>query len=209
MKPIKEQVQMVEDRFNVLSMRERIIVCVVLIVGLYFLWNALVHDYLLATDEQVRRQTQEIKGKLENLGTQIDSLSELIGRNPTSVLIAQLNALKKEDELQNQKIRDLIGAMITPKEMNRIVENVIKDAKGLSVVDMESLRSGLLQEQKSTTIPRTTAATTATATATATENTGTPQAATKVILAQKPTSQVYKHTLKVILTGNYFDTYIF
>ncbi len=167
----------IEKKFNAYKTRERILIVAALMVIIYWLWSTLLYDYVLATDEEIARKAAEIKSQIGLLEGQIDSISEVVGRNPTIALAQQAQGLKKENEALTRKIYENTKKMVSSKDMTAILRNVIKKSQELILVDMESLPSKPLFPAK------------------------TLQQDNKTV-----NFQAFNHGLKVEMLGTYFET---
>ena len=167
----------IEKRFNTFSMREKVLILLALIFVVYSGWHTLLYDYILATDEEVAKKTQQIKQQISLLEGQIDTISEVLGRDPTFVLAQQARNLKNENEKLGKKVYESTKRMVSPKDMNTVLNHLIQKSEGLTVVSMESLATKPLFAAK-----------------TLEEN------------GKSKQFQVFNHGLRVELLGSYIDT---
>ncbi len=172
-----ELVLLLEKKFNAFSLRERILIGITVLAFIYFVWYTTLYDYVLATNEEISKKSQEIKTQINSLEGQIDTLSGVLGRDPTAVLASQALNLKQQSEKLSQQIYVDTKKMVSPKEMTTILNNLIMQTVGLTVLSIESLETKPLFSGK-----------------TITENGKTIQ------------FQVYNHGLQVEMMGGYFDT---
>lgn len=166
-----------ENKFNKFSMREKLFVFVALILTFYSAWHTVLYDYLLATDEEVSKKAQQMKQQISLLEGQIDSISEVLGRDPTFVLKQQAKELKKKNEELTQKIYENTKKMVSPKDMNKVLSHLIQKSEGLTLVKMESLQTKPLFAPKNIQ-----------------EN------------GKSRQLQVFNHGLRVEMLGDYFNT---
>jgi len=167
----------IEKRFNSFSIREKLLILMALVAVIYSGWHTVLYDYILATDEEVSKKASEIKQQISLLEGQIDSISEVLGRDPTVVLQQEAGELRRKNEALTKEIYENTKKMVSPKDMNKVLSNLIQKSVGLTVVSMESLPTKPLFAAKSIEI-----------------NGGMRQL------------QVFNHGLRVELVGNYFDT---
>lgn len=170
------QLKDLEKKYNALSLRERAMVAVAVLAVIYFLWYTVLYSYLLTTDEEVFNNLQKIKTQISQIEGQIDSISELVGRNPTANLIAQSQSLKTENEVLNQKIREYIKNMVPPTDIDEMLNNIIQKATGLTVLGIENIEVKPLFDSKDIDL-----------------------------YGKRAVFQIFKHGVIVQLQGNYFD----
>lgn len=170
-------IQNLEKKFNARSLRERVLIAGAVFVMIYFFWYNALYSYLLATDEEVAKKLQNIKLQISQLEGQIDTISEVVGRNPTAALRVQSKTLKEENQVLNQKIRAYIKKMVSPTDMDEMLNSIIQKASGLTVLSVENLEVKPLFTTKEIDINGKTAG-----------------------------FQVFNHGVKFQFQGNYFDT---
>lgn len=169
--------KVLEKKYNAHSLRERVMIALAVFALVYFVWYNVLYSYLLASDEEVTKNLQNIKTQISQLEGQIDSLSEVVGRNPTAALIAQSKMLQEENGILNQKIREYVKTMVPPTQMDEMLNNIIQKATGLTVLSIENIEVKPLFESKNIDLNGKTAV-----------------------------FQVFKHGIKVELQGSFFDT---
>ena len=165
------------EKYNARSLRERILIAGAMFAVIYFLWYNILYSYLLATDEEISKNLQNMKSQISQLEQQIDTLSEVVGRNPTASLMAQSKNLKADNEVLNQKIREYIKKMVPPTDMDEMLNNIIQKASGLTVLGIENLEVKPLFESKEIDVN-----------------------------GKNSRFQVFNHGVKFPLQGTYFDT---
>ncbi len=171
-----------EKKFDALSYREKGLICLGLLMALYTCWNTLLYDYVLATDAEIAKKTEDIKQKINLLEGKMDSVSQVLGRDPTSLLLEQAHTLKKENEALNVKMIEKTKKMISSKDMTKVLSNLMQKAssitiEGLSIGSIESLDTKPLFSAKTI------------------EDKG-----------QKKSFQVFQHGIRVELLGGYLET---
>lgn len=177
---MNEMIEKIEEKFDVLSLRERALILFSVLVLLYGLWHVWFYDYLLATDEEITRQSNVIRDQIGLLEGQIDSLSAVVGRNPTATLIEESRGLKKENEALDKKIEKINQQMISANRMSTILKNLIDKSEGLTLISMESLATKPLFDPKNI-----------------------------LVSGKRTLIQAFSHGLKIEMMGGYFETLAF
>jgi MSHA biogenesis protein MshJ len=170
-------VEKIAEKYNARSLRERIFIAIAVLALIYLFWYNVLYSYLLASDEEVSKNLQAIKSQISQLEGQIDTISTIVGRNPTSTLLAQSKNLKTENDVLNKKISAYIQKMVKPSEMDEMLENIIQKASGLKVLSIENLPAKAIFEPKDGEAN-----------------------------AKHSGLKVFNHTVQFQFTGNYFDT---
>ncbi len=172
----------IEKKFDALLMREKILTCLAIFVAIYAGWHTVLYDYVLATDAEISKKSEDIRQKINLLEGKMDSVSQVLERDPTSLLSEQANNLKKENETLSKTMIEQTKKMVSPKDMTKILSNIIQKAStiniaGLTIGTIESMGTKALFEPK-----------------TIEEN------------GQKKSFQVFQHSIKVEMVGGYFET---
>jgi len=174
---MNEIVAQIEVKFNAFSLRERALILLSFLALAYGLWYVLVDDYFLATDAEIKQQSDSMREQIGLLEGQIDSLSAVVGRNPTAMLIKEARDLKQENDGLDKKIEGLNQKMISADRMSTILKNLIDKSAGLTLVSLESLATKPLFDPKN------------------------------ILISGKPTlMQAFSHGLKIEMMGGYFET---
>ncbi len=170
-------IKALEAKYNARTLRERFIIVIAVFSIIYFFWYNVLYGYLLASDEEVATSLQNLKSQISQIESQIDNISTIVGRDPTSTLIAQSRTLKSENEILNQKIRDYVKKMVSPTDMDEMLNDIIQKASGMTVLSIENLAIKPFFETKNIDIN-----------------------------GENAEFQVFNHGIKIQLQGGYFDT---
>lgn len=171
------QIKALEEKYNVRTLRERVMIAIAVFSIIYFFWYNVLYSYFLASNEEVTKSLQNIKSQISQIESQIDNISTIVGRDPTSALILQSKTLKSENEILNQKIRDYVKNMVPPTDMDEMLNDIIQKTSGMTVLSIENLAVTPLFETKNININ-----------------------------GKDAEFQVFNHGIKIQLQGVYFDT---
>jgi MSHA biogenesis protein MshJ len=179
----KQQLKKLMDRVDEFSLRERGLIFVGILVVLYLLATNLVFAPLRA--EQVR-----LEGQFKNKRDQVLSLEKQIQVILTGGVAdsdpekrARLASLKEQTIALDTTLAKTTSGLVTPKEMARLVEQILAKNRQLRVIKVESLPAAPLLDDGGK--PGAGAA-------------ASPGAAT-------PDALIYKHGMQIELTGGYLD----
>ncbi len=135
-------------KFENLSFYKKIFFCVSLIVFLYIFWSFVIDQSLAGFREDFSKQAKAVKSKIEETKLKINEASDIVKSNPKQGLSQQVDGAKKTSAELDKKIHDRTASMVSPKDMNSILEQVIKKSDGLIVLKMESLEKKILVQKK-------------------------------------------------------------
>jgi MSHA biogenesis protein MshJ len=167
------------DRVDAMSVRERGLIFFGVMVVLYLIAYNVVFGPLRA--EQLRLE-QDIKTKRDQsqaADQQVSALFSQDGKNPASQNRAKVAALTQQIAELDTHMDQMTAGVVTPKEMAKLIEQMLSRNKNLELVKLEALPSTALDPEMKT------------ATAAPTPPGG--------------GVMVYRHGMRVELRGRYFD----
>lgn len=137
----RDKVDAVATRVDALTLRERILLLITVLVVLYFVWYTFVSSYMLASDQEIEASIKRINDQISSLQGQVDVLSQVIGRDPTAVLIARAKDLKQQNSDLLDKITGQTRKMASPKDMVQIIKKLIEQTQGLTLTSLSNVES--------------------------------------------------------------------
>jgi MSHA biogenesis protein MshJ len=174
-----------EKRINSLSSRERGLFFLVMLGIVYYLWQALIFDTIFGSKERIEESIKLAQKQVEQLTTQVNSIYEIIRLNPKTELSDRVELLRKEKKKYEDSIALLTKQLIPPKEMSKLLEEILARNKELTLVKMENIPEEPIFKQQEVS------------------------GKTKEELNKKDEHnkvQIYKHGVKLELVGTYFTT---
>ena len=131
-------------KFEFLLFHQKIMVCAALLVGLYFFWNVLINQSVTVFRGGFVEKSRVLKGEIEEMKHKISAATDSVKNNPQQGLSQQMIDAKKTSEELDKKIHEKTVSMVSPKDMNAILAQVIQKSEGLSVLKIQSLEKKLL-----------------------------------------------------------------
>ena len=175
MNDLKAQLKLYADRIDALSVRERGLVFFAVVVVLYLIAYSAVFGPLRA--EQVRLE-QDLRAKQTQAQAADEKLAGLFSKDGKDINAenrAKLAALGGQVRELDAKMDQLTAGVVPPKEMAKLIEQMLMRNKNLELVKLEALPAKPLDDAK-------------------------PAAG-----AASPTVTVYRHGMRVEFKGRYFD----
>lgn len=127
------------DRIDALTLRERGIMFVTLLVLFYFLSNQFVFS---ALKKQQQRLENEIKMKYDQsaaIHAQTQNIIQAGTREPDKENAARLKQLREQIALVDPRLAGVSQSLVSPRDMARFVEKVLTHNPALQVIRVESL----------------------------------------------------------------------
>lgn len=167
------------DRYDQLSLRERIIVLVATLLLIALIWDSLFMAPLDRTRKGSVQQIEALRAEISGLDQSIEALVAQAAADPKAGNRTTADDLRAEIQQLDGKLAGVTSGLIAPKEMSRVLEQVLARASRLT---LRTLR----------TLPP--------------EGVVAPGAAPAGTAAA---AQIYKHGVELELTGGYLDTLYF
>jgi len=127
------------ERIDALTLRERGIMFVTLLIALYFLASQFVFSPL---QKQQQRLEKEIKMKYDQsavINAQTQSIIHAGTREPDKENAARLKQLREQIALVDPRLAGVSQSLVSPRDMARFVEKVLTHNPALQVIRVESL----------------------------------------------------------------------
>ena len=134
-----ESAQRLGTRIDAMSLRERTIMFVSLLVALFLLADQVLFPGLRNQQKQMEKQTGDQLVQLNTINDQIARIVRENTEDPDVVLRARLEDLKKRyAELEVSSV-DITRGLVSPREMARLAQTLLRDNGALQLVKAENL----------------------------------------------------------------------
>ena len=166
------------DRIDALSLRERGIMFVTVLIVLYFLASSLAFSPLRVRQQRLEN---EIRVKYEQaavFNTQTQALVHAATRDPDKENEARLKQLREQIAQMDPRLAGVSQSLVSPRDMARFVEQVLTRNQALQVIKVESLPPAPVDGQP---------------------------AAKEAGTAVPANQGVYKHGMRIEVRGRYID----
>ncbi len=171
------------DRFDQLSLRERVIVLIAALLLIALIWDS---TFMAPLDKQRKANLQQIislRAEIAGLDQGIEALVAQGAADPKQSSHATADTLREEIKDIERRLAGVTSGLIAPKEMSHVLEQVLA-------------RAGRMQLHGLRTLPPQGVV------APGSEAAGSPGAAAS-------SAQIYKHGVELELSGSYMDTLYF
>lgn len=175
-------------RFAAMPRRERMLLPGALCFAILMLGHLLVIEPAMKQSRQMRQQHQQEGNDLTLAQAQLTVLKARL-QNPDAELRAQLEALRGQTRVVDDRFKALQGSLVPAQEMSQWLSGLLQAQRGLQLVGLRSLPASSMSELVNTR--KTAAGAAASASATASAETPAQEA------------WLYRHGVEVTLRGNY------
>jgi MSHA biogenesis protein MshJ len=180
MDALKAQFKQLAERIDTLAVRERGLIFIAVMGVLYLIAYNIVFGPLRAEHARLERT---LKAKYDQSQTIDRKLSEMFSGTGTDVGAQNRNkiaALKQQLTELDAGMDRMTAGVVTPKEMTKLVEQMLSRNKNLELVKLEALPPMSLDEQSKL-------------------------APDGIVPAAAPGVSVYRHGMRIQFKGRYFD----
>jgi MSHA biogenesis protein MshJ len=147
MTDLRKSVQQLAERIDALSLRERGIIFITLLVLLYFAASSLVFGPLRTRQQQLE---SELKTRLEQvaaINAQVQKSARDATRDPDKENAERLKVLRERIAQVDPQLAGVTQGLVSPRDMARLVEQVLTRNRNLQVIKVESLAPAPLDGQ--------------------------------------------------------------
>lgn len=186
------RIQQLFDRFDALTLRERIIIALALVVALLLIWHSLVMEPISNQQKRLASDIKSLRQQVSDVKTQTEIIIRNQEDDPNRENRARLAKLKQQVSVLNEQLREKMHGLIDPSQMALVLERVLTQKTNLKLQRVQSLaaRPLLENEQNSDTQGANVALLTSDLTDT----------------AEKTGVGIFRHTLQIEFTGSYMST---
>lgn len=136
---LRDAINSLQVRIDALSLRERGILFLVVVLVLYLLWNAMLMAPLEARQKTLLSQITNLRNETTSLDQQAVAIIERHNQDPNAAERNQLAQLQRASAALEQQLKEAISGLIEPQQMAKVLEEVLVRQKGLTFVRIENL----------------------------------------------------------------------
>jgi len=145
MDSLRLQWRAVADRIDAMSLRERAMIFLAMLALLYIVAAQVVLKPLNADRERLDRQIKTKRDQVQSYERQLQQLVTGI-TDPNSPAGQQIVSLQQQLATLDDILAKSTGGLVSPREMARLVEQILSRHRVLQVVSLESLIATPIQE---------------------------------------------------------------
>lgn len=141
---LKQQWQRVSDKADAMSLRERVMVFLMLAAVLGVLLNAVLLDPLVAGQKKHSRDIVERQAQIADIQARTQVLASAVQADPDAANRERLKALKQKLEQSDKALNDMQQGLVPPDRMARLLEDILERNRNLRLVSLKTLPAGAL-----------------------------------------------------------------
>lgn len=176
MESVKARFKVLADRIDAMSVRERGLVFFAVIVVLYLFAQNVVFGPLRAEQGRFENDIKTKREQVRNVDNQLSALVAGVPLDADARNRSKLAALTQQLQELDARVDRMTVGMVSPQEMAKLIEQMLSRNKKLALVKLEALAAKPIDQE-----PAGAAA------------------------AKPPEATMYRHGMRVVLRGRYFD----
>ncbi|MDE2088565.1 MAG: hypothetical protein KGJ12_00945 [Gammaproteobacteria bacterium] len=180
---MRDKLQQLLVRIDAMSLRERGLLLLALLVIVIMLWNKLLLDPLSSQQRQLQSQMHLLRTQIATTEQQAQAIIARNAQDPNRANRERYKRLQSQIADLDQRLQTLTVDLIPPTRMAKVLEQVLNQQAGLKLIRLQSLGAQPLLEPP----PATTGKSPGTA-------------------ATGAVPGVYKHGMIIEFDGDYMDT---
>jgi MSHA biogenesis protein MshJ len=144
---MKEQIAKLQGWFSGLNKREQWLVGITVIVAILVIWDSFFFSPRSEKNAAARSQISSLEQRITSLETGLVPLRIALQQDPDKETKERIQSLKQQIEGTIAEIRDSSDELVTPQQMARALEDVLRQNKELTLVRVQSLATIPLYEE--------------------------------------------------------------
>jgi MSHA biogenesis protein MshJ len=142
---LKKQFLDFANRIDAMSLRERAMIFITLLVALYFLAVNVLFGPLNVERDRLQQQVSQKRQETQALELQVQALVGT-GEHPDAAKRKKLETLRESLKTMDTDLVRVTAGLVPPKEMTRLIEQMLLKNRGLQVMRVESIPATPLLE---------------------------------------------------------------
>ena len=143
---LQNQFKGLTDRIDAMSLRERALIFITILVALYFIAVNVMFGPINLEKDRLQKQVNQKREEIRMLEMQVQSLVAGNEQEPGSDKRRKIATLQENLKNMDASLVKVTSGLVPPKEMARLVEQMLLKNRGLQVMKMESLPAAPLIE---------------------------------------------------------------
>jgi MSHA biogenesis protein MshJ len=183
MNALKRYWQLLADRVDAVTLRERIMVFAAAAVTLLVLVNMLLLDPMMAKQKIMLQQVKQQQARIMEVQANVQVLAAAQAVDPDAASKARLVQFKQEIKEINSRLESTQQSLVSPEKMATLLEDILRRDRQLQLVSLKTLPTTGLTELAA------------------------PAAVTAPVQpAAKPVqNSIYRHGVEITVQGSYAD----
>ncbi len=137
--PLKEKIRLWAERFEALSLRERVLFLISILAVLYFAWDLVLMEKVRHQQKNTVIQMKKWQSQIADIDRRILTTSATLSGNQQTQAMLRIERLKSEISDINQRQKALAVSFIRPRQMVDVLKGLLATERGLQLTRLQSL----------------------------------------------------------------------
>ncbi|TDF34516.1 MSHA biogenesis protein MshJ [Alteromonadaceae bacterium M269] len=168
----------VNEKFNMLNLRERVLIVISGVVLLIAMGYVLAIEPFYIKSDLLQRQTTQRQVDIGRFQEQIEALEKVLADDPDAPLKLRVEQINSDIQALEKQLENHTFDLIPAEEMSDVLEQVLSRTKGLKLLELSSI---------------------------APEQLLTPENEPNEAAQDSSQVNLYQHGVKIVVEGSYFD----
>lgn len=133
------RIRQILSRIDELSLRERAIVFVAILVVLFLGWYAYLMEPLMKEEKRLIAELDSKRGQLTTLNNRFEQMTALVGTDPNVEDRHRVDQLNQQIAGLEQELKSATANLVSPEAMPEILRLVLNKSKGLTLIKLNGL----------------------------------------------------------------------
>ena len=138
---MQDKLKVLSEKVNDLSLRERVLIFVAILVVLFQAWDSLVWRPMIEHQEQLMSQETALDKQMLQLQIDLKILTAKATRDPDKEVRQQIENLEKQLVAVNDQIKKSSESLVSPEKMAVLLEDMLIKQKGLELLSLQTHKS--------------------------------------------------------------------
>lgn len=135
---MKEKLQLLINRIDLLSIRERALLLLLSLAVIYFIWFLVLDNPLQSREKQLRTTIQNKKGQIVLLNQQAAAIRNAAKQGPSQHLVMQKNLLTQQLNHFDKKIAGFDTKIISANKLTLALQQLLSQSRGVKLLSFRS-----------------------------------------------------------------------
>ena len=126
------------QKINNLSLRERVLIFVAILVVLFQAWDSLIWRPMVQQQEKLMAEELSLDKQILQLQIDLKMLTAKATRDPDKETKQHIDNLKKQLGVVNEQIKKSSESLISPERMAVLLEEILVKQKGLELLSLQT-----------------------------------------------------------------------
>ncbi len=136
---VKKVLTDLKRKYEALSIRERMFVCIFVLAALYFLWDMTFNHFFKSSEEEYLKSKAALHTTVSELQGRLMAAEKSVGTDNREVLVKQSEQLKTKIQMLDTQIAKQVKQLVSTKEMHSMIQDIVNNTSGVEIVVIETL----------------------------------------------------------------------